>query len=112
MPSRAGSCGINSRRAPTTRGDPALIIGGSLLAAVLVALISVWISRTILRPVHRITSSADRISAGDLSMSAPSEGPVELARMSFAVNTALTAVAQARDEAIAATQRSRPSWPP
>ena len=80
-----------------------LIFWGSLLGAVLVGVTASWVSRRILRPVSRITAAANRISDGDLSAEAPVVGPAELARMATAVNASLGAVAQARDEAIAAT---------
>jgi signal transduction histidine kinase/DNA-binding response OmpR family regulator len=81
-----------------------LIFATTVLGALLVGLLSWGISQEIVRPVHRITATATAVSNGDLSRSAPTRGPAELTRMAHAINTAIDAVAAARDEALAATQ--------
>ena len=49
------------------------------------------------------TDAAERVIEGDLTRPAEVSGPAELAQMARAVNSSMTAMAAARDEAVAAT---------
>ena len=79
------------------------ILWGSLLGALLVGL-SAWIVvRRITRPLRQVTAAAQRITACDLNTSTPVHGPRELVEMGAAIDAAIHALAQSRDEAVAAT---------
>ncbi len=81
-----------------------LILWGSIVGALLVGLVALLATRAILGPVRLVTAAARRITMGDFSRSATVRGPAELAQMAAAVNAAVDAVTQARDEALAATR--------
>jgi signal transduction histidine kinase/DNA-binding response OmpR family regulator len=79
-----------------------LILWVSVATAALVALCGRWITRRITTPAQRVTAAAQRVAAGDLSRRAQVSGPQELALMARAVNSSMTAMVAARDEAMAA----------
>ncbi len=80
-----------------------LILWGSLLGALAVGLLAHLVTRTITGPVRQVTAAARRISAGDFSVPARVDRPVELAQMAAAVNAAVDVVTQAHDTAVAAS---------
>lgn len=75
----------------------------SLLTAAVVAAAGRWITRRITTPAQQVTAAAQRVIEGDLTQRAEVSGPRELAQMARAVNASMTAMAAARDEALAAT---------
>ncbi len=97
---------LNAR---TTRADASarhtrqLILWVSLVTAALVALCGRWITRHITDPAGQVTAAAQRVIDGDLTRRAEVTSPEELAVMARAVNASMTAMATARDEALAAT---------
>jgi len=81
-----------------------LILLGALLGALLVGGAARLVARTITGPVREVTAAARRVRDGDLGAPARIGGPQELVQMGAAVNDAVDAVVQARDQALAATQ--------
>jgi len=75
-----------------------------LLGALLVGGAARLVARTITGPVREVTAAARRVRDGDLGAPARIGGPQELVQMGAAVNDAVDAVVQARDQALAATQ--------
>ncbi|MFC7272841.1 ATP-binding protein [Paractinoplanes rhizophilus] len=86
----------------SARRTRSLIVWVSLGTAALVALCARWITRHITAPARRVTAAAQRVAQGDLSRRAEVSGPQELAQMARAVNTSMSAMVAARDEAVAA----------
>ncbi len=84
-------------------GVQRLILWRSLLGALAVGLLAHLVTRTITGPVRQVTAAARRISAGDFSVPAKVDRPVELAQMAAAVNAAVDVVTQAHDTAVAAS---------
>ena len=80
-----------------------LIIGVSVGTALFVAAAGRWITKRITSAAHEVTGAAGRVIEGDLTRPAEVSGPAELAQMARAVNSSMTAMAAARDEAVAAT---------
>jgi signal transduction histidine kinase/CheY-like chemotaxis protein len=80
-----------------------LILWVSLVTAAVVAVCGRWISRRITTPAGQVTAAAQRVIDGDLTRRAEVTSPEELAVMARAVNASMTAMATARDEALAAT---------
>jgi signal transduction histidine kinase len=82
--------------ASAASGDKSLhtIAGAGILGVLLIGCAATWVTRKILRPVRHVTAVATQIIAGDLGISAPVEGPREVAVMATAVNAALEAVGQ------------------
>ena len=80
-----------------------LIVAVSLGTALFVAAAGRWITLRITSAAHEVTAAAGRVIDGDLTRRAHVTGPVELAQMARAVNASMTAMATARDEAIAST---------
>jgi signal transduction histidine kinase/DNA-binding response OmpR family regulator/HPt (histidine-containing phosphotransfer) domain-containing protein len=95
--------------ARTTKADASarhtrqLILWVSLVTAALVALCGRWITQHITSPAGKVTAAAQRVIDGDLTRRAEVTSPEELAVMARAVNASMTAMATARDEALAAT---------
>lgn len=80
-----------------------LIIAVSVGTALFVAAAGRWITKRITSAAHVVTDAAERVIEGDLTRPAEVTGPSELAQMARAVNSSMTAMASARDEAVAAT---------
>jgi signal transduction histidine kinase/CheY-like chemotaxis protein len=80
-----------------------LIIAVSVGTALFVAAAGRWITKRITSAAHVVTDAAERVIEGDLTRPAEVTGPEELAQMARAVNSSMTAMATARDEALAAT---------
>jgi YD repeat-containing protein len=80
-----------------------LIIAVSVGTALFVAAAGRWITKRITSAAHVVTDAAERVIDGDLTRPAEVTGPAELAQMARAVNASMTAMAAARDEALAAT---------
>ncbi|MEU4563231.1 ATP-binding protein [Actinoplanes sp. NPDC023936] len=80
-----------------------LILWFVVATAVLVALCARWITKRITQPTKKITAAAQRVAAGDLTRRAEVTSPRELAQMAQAVNTSMSAILAAHDEAVAAT---------
>jgi signal transduction histidine kinase/DNA-binding response OmpR family regulator len=80
-----------------------LIIAVSVGTALFVAAAGRWITKRITSAAHEVTDAAERVIEGDLTRPAEVTGPAELAQMARAVNSSMTAMAGARDEAVAAT---------
>ncbi len=88
-----------ARSAQDVARTRALLVWGSLLAALIVGGAAQLIARRVTIPLKRVTATARRISAGDLSDAAPTSGPRELVQLAAAVQ----AIARSRDEALSAT---------
>lgn len=77
---------------PITAIDQALaaiqrqIALGSFLLALLVAAITLFISRRLSRPLHDMAAGADRFAAGDFSREIPLAGPSEMVELAGALN--------------------------
>jgi signal transduction histidine kinase/CheY-like chemotaxis protein/HPt (histidine-containing phosphotransfer) domain-containing protein len=80
-----------------------LIVAVSAGTALFVAAAGRWITKRITSAAHEVTDAAGRVIEGDLTRPAEVTGPAELAQMARAVNSSMTAMAGARDEALAAT---------
>jgi signal transduction histidine kinase/DNA-binding response OmpR family regulator len=80
-----------------------LIVGVSVGTAFFVAAAGRWITKRITSAAHEVTDAAERVIEGNLTRPAEVTGPAELAQMARAVNSSMTAMAGARDEALAAT---------
>ncbi|WP_155343719.1 sensor histidine kinase [Acrocarpospora pleiomorpha] len=62
------------------------------------ALAGLWLARTALRPVGRLTSAVEHIArTDDLAVRIPVEGTDEIARLSTSFNTMTTALSSSRD---------------
>ena len=72
-----------------------VMIGGSLVAALLVAVIAWVILRSITRPVRRVTEVAGRLADGDLTAEVVVTGNDEIADMSASLNRALGTIREA-----------------
>ncbi|WP_449065870.1 response regulator [Planomonospora algeriensis] len=79
-----------------------VILWGSLLAALLVAVAARWATRKVTGSVDEVAAAARRVAAGDVTRPAQVTEPVELAQMAEAVNGSVQVIARARDEALAA----------
>ncbi|WP_345710860.1 ATP-binding protein, partial [Kineococcus glutinatus] len=80
-----------------------LILGGMAVGVLLSAAGAWWVTRSVTRPVRRVTAAAQRLSAGKLNEPAEVSGPYEVAQMASAVNASVEVLTRARDEAVAAT---------
>ncbi|WP_244876733.1 ATP-binding protein [Winogradskya consettensis] len=87
----------------SARHTRTLILWVSIGTFVLVAIGARVITRRITTPARRVTAAAQRVIEGDLTRRAEVSGPLELEQMARAVNASMTAMATARDEALAAT---------
>jgi signal transduction histidine kinase/DNA-binding response OmpR family regulator len=87
----------------SARNTRLLIIAVSVGTALFVAAAGRWITKRITSAAHEVTDAAGRVIEGDLTRPAQVTGPEELAQMARAVNASMTAMAAARDEALAAT---------
>ncbi|GGL34850.1 hybrid sensor histidine kinase/response regulator [Planomonospora parontospora] len=79
-----------------------VILWGSLLAALLVAVAARWTTRKVTGSVDEVAAAAGRVAAGDVTRPAQVTEPVELAQMAAAVNGSVQVITRARDEALAA----------
>ncbi|GLW31871.1 ATP-binding protein [Actinoplanes regularis] len=79
-----------------------LIVALSVATALMVAVVTRWITLRITTPAKEVTAAAQRVLEGDLSRQAQVTGPLELAQMARAVNASTVMMATARDEALAA----------
>ena len=82
-----------------------IIVWGSLLAALIVAMAALWVARHIIGPIEAVTAAARRVSTGDLSVRAPIQGPLEIVQLGGAVNDAVGTSSRL------ATRRSRELGP-
>ncbi|MEU8241319.1 ATP-binding protein [Actinoplanes missouriensis] len=80
-----------------------LILWFVVATSVLVALCARWITKKITQPTKQITAAAQRVAEGDLTRRTEVTSPRELAQMAQAVNTSMSAILAAHDEAVAAT---------
>ena len=87
----------------SARSTRLLIIAVSVGTALFVAAAGRWITRRITSAADEVTDAAGRVIEGDLTRPAEVTGPAELAQMARAVNASMSAMATARDEALAAT---------
>ncbi|MHC1712446.1 MAG: ATP-binding protein [Solidesulfovibrio sp.] len=72
------------------------IIAG--VAALVAALVAIWWTKGIARPLARLAEAARRVSSGDLSARAPMEGPGETRAVALAFNTMTTDLVASREE--------------
>ncbi|HLH65872.1 MAG TPA: HAMP domain-containing methyl-accepting chemotaxis protein [Solirubrobacteraceae bacterium] len=61
-----------------------LVIVVSVVAVLLALVVTLLLARSIIRPLHEITSAAERISEGDLEVALPPEAQDEIGRLSGA----------------------------
>jgi signal transduction histidine kinase/DNA-binding response OmpR family regulator len=80
-----------------------VVLWTTLGGAVLAAAGAWWVIRRVTRPIARVTDTARRVAAGDADARTEVSGPAELATMAHAVNVSTEAMAQARDQAVAAS---------
>ncbi|GGS48163.1 hypothetical protein GCM10010156_03660 [Planobispora rosea] len=79
-----------------------IIVGSSLLSALLVAIVAWRTTRKVTSSAEEVTAAARRVAAGDTSRPAEVREPVEMAQMAEAVNGSVQVITRARDEALAA----------
>ncbi|GIM94023.1 histidine kinase dimerization/phospho-acceptor domain-containing protein [Paractinoplanes toevensis] len=79
-----------------------LMLGGSLVAGLIVGLGAFWTSRKVNAAVAGVTATARGVLAGDTDLRAPVVGLTELSEMAAIVNEATDNVLAARDEAVQA----------
>ncbi|GGK49950.1 hypothetical protein Ppa06_09690 [Planomonospora parontospora subsp. parontospora] len=89
-------------RAESAADTRNVILWGSLLAALLVAVAARWATRKVTASVEEVAAAARRVAAGDATRPAQVTEPVELAEMAAAVNGSVQVISRARDEALAA----------
>jgi signal transduction histidine kinase/CheY-like chemotaxis protein len=80
-----------------------VVLWTTLGGAVLAATGAWWVTRRVTRPIARVTDTANRVAAGDADARTEVKGPAELATMAHAVNVSTQAMAEARDQAVAAS---------
>lgn len=81
-----------ARRAPVGRGL-LLPLAAATGLGLLVALAVTWlVSRSIARPITRLTQAADAMAAGNLEQAIPGEGPDELGRLVRSFNAMASSV--------------------
>jgi signal transduction histidine kinase/DNA-binding response OmpR family regulator len=80
-----------------------VVLWTTLGGAVLAAAGAWWVTRRVTRPIARVTDTARRVAAGDADARTEVSGPAELATMAHAVNVSTQAMADARDQAVAAS---------
>ena len=86
--------------ASTTR---LVILLTTLGGAALAAFGAWWVSRRVTEPISRVTEAARQVAGGDAEARATVTGPAELVAMADAVNASTQAMADARDQAVAAS---------
>ncbi|MEU5695550.1 response regulator [Actinosynnema sp. NPDC020468] len=92
---------VSSEGASGTR----LLIGwGTAALTALVGLGAWWATRKVTVPLTRVAEAATRVAGGESGLDVRVTGPVELERMSSAVDTSMRALRDARDEAMAASR--------
>lgn len=64
----------------------ALLWAGAL-AMVVAALLGVWITRSVVRPLQKLAGAAEAIAAGDYEQQLPLQGPEEVQRVAASFNT-------------------------
>ncbi|HEV7650833.1 MAG TPA: response regulator [Actinophytocola sp.] len=82
----------------------AIVIATTLGVAALAAVGAWWVTRKVTVPVAKVTDAARRVAAGEYGSRAEVNGPVELSQMAEAVNASTEALAEARDQAVAASR--------
>lgn len=89
--------GIAARAILAQRAIFVLIFG---FGGVLIAFGTYQLGRTVVRPVHRLMQATSQVSAGDLAVNLPVDGPKEIAELAASFN----AMAQALEKSRAETQ--------
>jgi signal transduction histidine kinase len=93
-----------TRQATTRANDAVWIgIGGLVLGLSAVALLAVYLARSVVRPVREVAAGAERVAQGDLTARAPNERADELGDLGRAFNTMAASLEQSRDEIAART---------
>ena len=89
----------------TTRANDAVWIGigGLVLGLSAVAVLAIYLARSVVRPVREVAAGAERVAHGDLSARAPDQRADELGDLGRAFNTMAASLEQSRDEVAART---------
>ncbi|HWK26813.1 MAG TPA: response regulator [Solirubrobacter sp.] len=93
--------------APAADTTRTLVVAAAdtVLTAVLLALLAVYVRRRVLRPVQRVALAADRLADGDLETRVPVGGLGEIARLGAAFNTMAAALAARERDLAVQTER-------
>lgn len=73
------------------------LVWAGLLAMVVAALLGVWITRSVVRPLQKLAGAAEAIAAGDYEQQLPLQGPEEVQRVAASFNTMSTEVTKTRN---------------
>jgi methyl-accepting chemotaxis protein len=80
----AAAARINSQADAAAGSSEQLVIIVALITIVLSVLITLWLARSITRPLGEITAAAERIAEGDLDVSVQADGEDEIGRLATA----------------------------
>jgi len=80
----AAAARINSQADAAASSSEQLVIIVALITIVLSVLITLWLARSITRPLGEITAAAERIAEGDLDVSVHADGEDEIGRLATA----------------------------
>ena len=69
-----------------------LLVASGLLGVITALVVSIWVARSIVRPLAQLEITARQVSAGDLSARAPDYGPRELSHLGTVLNEMMSSI--------------------
>jgi signal transduction histidine kinase len=87
-------------RGAESRSRSAILLGvaGFGVTMGLTLLLAAYLSRSIVRPVQRVATGAEKIAGGDLDARVPDQGPDEIGYLGRAFNSMASSLVKSRDE--------------
>ena len=85
----ASAARINAQANTAAGSSEQLVIIVALITIVLSVLITLWLARSITRPLGEITAAAERIAEGDLHVSVRADGEDEIGRLATAFSNSI-----------------------